>query len=848
MNSSKGNKISRPASRCFGRIRWAAGAAMALMATEAWAVADVRVEVGGAGQAVGSAAVTLTGPDGTSQTVRDDDRDGVVVITPRGAAGLYSVTVTLDGSSQTQRVNVGEEGTARVAFGASAAGLVAASVDADSAFEQIFVYGARRRATLAIETGASLQVLAGEVVQDMAIRDVEQLTFYAPGTSVNGGQVGFLSIRGVGNDSFSAGTEGSSAFYVDGIYRPRITSVLTDIADVETAEILRGPQGTQFGRNSLGGAINVITRGPTEEFEAEAEAWAGSFDMFRVQGGMSGALAPGRINGRIFVAKEVRDGFIENVSPVGEAPDTLDNKDVITVRGGLDFILDENVTFELRGDWLKSRDTGRVQPIVSGDLRLLNQGAIIPFDDIRKAALDLEPFQDIDDWGLSGTFNIDLDGLVEGLTLTSLTSFREFDNLFQLDGDLTQLNVSTLLFDMSSNYLQQEFLFNYDSGGKWQGIFGLFYFHEKADFVFDINAPFVDNVPPPAVNVLQTEAIKTNAIAAFTDWTWQTSEKLALNAGVRLSWEEKQHDTRVVVGPIGAPFVFNDTGQLIDTENWTAFTPRVSVEYTPNDEHLFYALVSRGFTAGNYSIGQLEPVNPEFAWNYEVGHKAQLFDGRLQTSISLFWMELTDLQVELIGENEFDVTTPMTANIGEARNRGIEFEARMQPAPWLRLSTAVTHLDAKFQRGFAVIEVDGDTFQELILDGNRQTQSPKWSASNSIEVDIETANLGIGGQALLRFEHQYVGEQFAGGNNLGVLNRDADIIEAVNVLNARLTYTFPNERWSMSVVGLNLTDELIISRLTGTEADFQILEPDLVTQSKLPGDPRTWAVVLRFKY
>lgn len=718
----------------------------------------------------------------------------------------------------------------------------------DAPFEEMIVYGVRRRATLATETGASVQLLSGDVIQNMAIRDVEQLTFYAPGTSVNGGQVGFLSIRGVGNDSFSAGTEGSSALYVDGIYRPRITSVLTDITDVANAEILRGPQGTQFGRNSLGGAINVITRGPTDEFEAEAEALAGKFDQFRIQGGMSGPLLADRVNGRIFVMKEVRDGFIENISPVGEAPRTLDNKDVITVRGGLDFLLSDTVTFEVRGDWLKSRDTGRVQPIVSGDQRLLDQGAIIPFDDIRKAALDLEPFQNIDDWGISGRFEINLDSVLEGLTLSSLTSFREFDNVFQLDGDLTQLNASTLLFDLGSNYLQQEFLFSYDSGGDWQGIFGIFYFRENADFVFDINAPFVDNVPPPAVNVLQTESVTTNALAVFSDWTWQATSQWALNAGLRFSWEEKQHDTRVVVGPIGAPFVFSDTGQLPDTEDWTAVTPRVSVEYTPNDQHLFYALISRGFTAGNYSLGQQDPVDPEFAWNYEIGHKAQFLDGRLQTSISLFWMELNDLQVELIGENEFDVTTPVTANIGEARNRGVEFEARMSPAPWLRLSTAVTFLDAQFLRGLAVIEVGDGTFQELTLDGNSQTQSPKWSMSNSIEVDIPMDELAFGGSALLRFEHQYVGDQFAGGNNLGVLNRDADVIEDVTILNATLTYTFPDPRWNVSLVGLNLTNEVVISRLTGTEADFQVLEPDLVTQSKLPGDPRTWAVVLRVTY
>lgn len=712
----------------------------------------------------------------------------------------------------------------------------------------LIVEGVRRRATAAIETGASVQVLGGEQINDMAVRDVEQLTFYAPGTSVNGGQVGFLSIRGVGNDSFSAGTEGSSAFYVDGVYRPRITSVLTDVIDVERAEILRGPQGTQFGRNSLGGAINVIRKGPSDEFEAEAEASVGSFDMFRVQAGMGGPIIEDRLEARVFGMKEVRDGFIDNIAEVGTAPRTLDNKDVTAFVGSLDYHVSDQVTFEVRGDWLKSRDTGRVQPLVSGAQRLLDLGATIPFDDIRQAAIDTEPFQNIDDWGISGALAIDLEGWLPGLSLRSSTSRREFSNLFQLDGDLTDLNASVLVFDLDSKYLQHETLFSYDNGGSLAGIFGVFYFHEKADFKFDIDVPFVDNTPPPAVKVFQTEQVETQAVAVFADWKLQATENFAFNAGVRYSWEQKDHDTRVTVGPIGAPFFFSDSGQLIDLEEWTAFTPRIGLEYNLTDNQLLYGLVSRGFTAGNYSIGQLEPVDPEFAWNYEVGHKATFFDGALETSLSLFWMELRDLQVELIGENEFDVTTPVTQNIGEARNRGVEFGARAAPSDWLRIETAITYLDAVFQKGSAVIEIDEDIFQELTLDGKRQTQSPLWSASTGVEAEFSTSGLGIPGRGRLRFEHQYVGAQFAGGNNLGVLNRSVDRIDSVNVLNARFDYEFPGAQWMISVLGQNITDEVVISRLTGTEADFQIIEPDLVEQSKLPGDPRTWSIVLSFRY
>ncbi|WP_405240793.1 TonB-dependent receptor [Lentisalinibacter orientalis] len=717
----------------------------------------------------------------------------------------------------------------------------------DRELTEIVVTGVRRRETVAIDTGASLQVLDGELFKEMNIQDVEQLTFYAPGTTVNGGQVGFLSIRGVGNDSFSAGTEGSSAFFVNGVYRPRITSVLTDVIDVGRAEILRGPQGTQFGRNALGGAVSITQRAPTDQFEAEFDASAGNYDLFRMQGGISGPLANTGAKGRIYAMKEERDGYIDNISPVGEAPRDLDNKDVTAVRGQLDLPLAETVDLALRADWLKSRDTGRVQPITSGDLRLLNQGAIIPYDDIRATALDVEPFQRIDDWGLSATVDVDLQGWMDGLTLTSLSSYREFDNLFQLDGDLTQLPASTLLFDLTSEYAQQEFLFSYDSGGAWQGVFGLFYFYENADFVFDIGAPVVANTPPENVQVLQTESVQTNASAVFTDWSYEFSEKLSFNFGARYTYEEKKHTTRVFVGLINPPIPFNDTGQLPDEDSWTDVSPRVGLEFKPTDNQLIYGLVSKGFTAGNYSLGQREPVEPETGYNYEIGHKGEFLDGRVQTSVTLFWMELEDLQVELIGENEFDVTTPVTANIGEARNRGVEFEIRALPAPWLSFSSAITYLDAEFLKGSAVIEVP-DGFQELSLDGKTQTQSPELSASTRFEFDLDPSAVGIPGSARLRLEHQYVDEYFAGGNNLGVLNREADIIESVNLINVRLAYTFPNERWTVAVVGKNITDELVISRLTGTEADFQTQPPDLVAQSKLPLDPRTWQIALSYRY
>jgi len=736
------------------------------------------------------------------------------------------------------------------AFSTSAFGQAAdeTSQDADDGrLEEVVVTGVRRKETLAMETGASLQYISGEQFKDMGIQDVEQLTFYAPGTTVNGGQIGFLSIRGIGNNSFSAGTEGSSALYVDGIYRPRITSVLTDIVDISGAEVLRGPQGTQFGRNSLGGAISVSTEAPSDEFTSEFTTWIGDYDMFRFQGGMGGPLTEGGTSGRLYVMKEERDGYIENISPVGEAPRTLDNKDVTAVRGSLRFDLGESTELVLRADWLESRDTGRVQPITSGDLRLLNQGAIIPYDDIRQTALDVEPYQNIDDTGISATFIFDLDGVRDGMTLTSLTSFREFSNLFQLDGDLTQLSAGNLIFDLDSEYVQQEFLLSFDAGDKVDGVVGLFYFHEEASFVFDIDTTLVPNTPPINLKVFQTEDIKTDAIALFTDWKWHYSPTWAFSAGLRYSWEEKSHDTQVQVGLITPPIPFSDSGLLQDTSDWDDFTPRISAEFTPSDNHLFYALVSKGFTAGNYSIGQKDPVDPEIAWNYEIGHKGTFFDGRLESSLSLYWMDLTDLQVELIGENEFDVTTPVTANIGEARNRGAEFELRALPLDWLQLSTAIAYLDAEFLKGAAVIEIP-DGFQELNLDGKTPTQSPEWSTSSAVQMNFDTNVFGTEGMALIRFEHQYVDEYYAGGNNLGVLNRDADLIDSVNLFNARLQYIFPGERFSLSIVGKNLTDEVVISRLTGTEADYLIQDPDMVSQSKLPGDPRTWALVLDYRF
>lgn len=713
----------------------------------------------------------------------------------------------------------------------------------ESRIEEVVVYGARRRETLLQQTGASIQAIDGDVFQEMGAESADDLSLYSPGVNIQAGQIGFLSIRGVKGNSFSAGTEGASSMYVDGIYFPRTVSVLQENADVDRVEVLRGPQGTQFGRNAMGGAINLITAKPTEEFEYGGLTRFGELNEQRFEGFVSGPIIEDRVLFRLHGQRATRDGQIDNIAEDTLAPRELDDQDVKSVRGHLEFRPNERTTFLISADWLESDETGPAQPIIKGGDDLLANGATIPFGDIRTTAIFFDPFQIVEDRGISGTFTYQVSDAWE---LKALASQRKMEHEFFIDGDLSDLESTSVSFDEVSEPFQGEVQLTYQ-GENIAGVFGLFYFREKNELDFAVEVPFVRSTEPPGLRIEQFEGNETNAFAAFTDWAWDFRPDLTLNLGLRWSWEEKDHLTGVSVNLINPPVNLSDTGPLFDNDSWTAFTPRVGLDYRPRDDRLYYVLVSRGFKAGGFNLGDPDPFDPEFLWNYEVGYKAAFFERALQTNLSLFWMELRDQQVEIVERDEFFVTSPRTTNAGETRIRGVELDLIARPNEWFTFDTALTYLDAEFLNFPAAVDVLGDLV-EFDLSGNRPTQTPRWHISSGVQLDFvpEEIGLNIGGNITFRLEHQFVDETFGQGNGIGELNRPNDTLPSYNIFNARLAYRFPNERLTVALLARNITDELRVIRLGNLEQEFD--PPESAPVSWMPAKPRLVALQLSYNY
>lgn len=709
--------------------------------------------------------------------------------------------------------------------------------------EEIVVYGARRRETLLQETGASIQAIDGTVFTAMGAESTDDISLYSPGVNIQAGQIGFMSIRGVKGNSFSAGTEGASSMYVDGVYFPRTVSVLEDIADIERVEVLRGPQGTQFGRNAMGGAVNMITAKPTEEFQIGALGRVGDYDERRMEAFVSGPVVEDSVLFRLHGLRGLRDGHVENIAEDTLAPDKLDDQDLKSVRGHLEFRPNDRGNLLISADWLETDETGPAQPIVSGGDDLLANGATIPYGDIRKTAIYFDNFQVVEDRGLSATFAYDLTDYWE---VKALLSQRKLDHEFFIDGDLTDLESTSVSYDETSEPFQGELQLTYQ-GQDVIGTFGLFYFKEENTLDFAVEVPFVRSTEPPGLRIEQFEDNETNAFAAFTDWAWDFRDDMTLNVGLRWSWEEKDHVTGVSVNLINPPINLSDTGPLEDSDSWTAFTPRIGLDYRPKDDRLYYALISRGFKAGGFNLGDPTPFDPEYLWNYEVGHKASFFNNTLQANLSLFWMELRDQQVEIVERDEFFVTSPRTTNAGETRIRGVEFDLFAQPTEWLSFNTGIAYLDAEFLEFPAAVEVLGE-YVEFDLSGNRPTQTPEWHLSSGIQFDFSPRQIGIelGGEVMVRIEHQYVDETYGQGNGIGELNRPNDKLPSYSIFNARLAYRFPDERFEVSLLGRNLTDELRVIRLGNLEQEYY--PPETAPISWMPAKPRLVALQFSFNY
>jgi len=676
-------------------------------------------------------------------------------------------------------------------------GVVFAADDGNdgSLFDEMIITAQKRESSLQ-DTPLSVSAMSGDMLEKVGITTIEDLQFFVPGITVTNDSMAIVNIRGIGTSAFGVATDPSVTVYVDGVYQPRPTTGYQDMFDIERVEILRGPQGVLFGRNSTGGTLNIVSKDASDEFEGAVGITLGNLNKRTFSGTVSGPLSD-KVRARATLLRNTRDGIYTDVV----TGDKYQDQDTFAGRGTLAFDLSDNFELVLRGDFNRERETGYPAVRASYAADIVAAGATIPLND-REVAFDTKPVSNTDVWGVSSTAT----WTGEAVGFKSITAYRESTVDQVIDADGTDLFLFDIGFQEQSKSFSQELQFYNTDAGRVDWMAGMFFLNE--DGVGGIDILFQNP------QIVIGESNVTTAYALFGQSTVHVTDRLRATAGLRYSYEKKKYVFSTAVNGTEV-----DSGSPNDS--WGAWTPRFAVDFDFSDDVMGYVSATRGFKSGGFQLGDAGSFDPEYLWSYEAGVKTSLMDDRLRANVGVFRYDYTNLQVvEFIG----GVAT--TSNAGKAIVKGIEGEFLARVSDNLDLNATVAYLDATY-----------DTFFEGGVDfsGNRLANSPKWSYSFGAQYTLDLTNQGS-----LTFRSDYAWRDTVDfkRNNLSQFRSNT-----YSLLNANVTYRSPDRLWEASVYGTNIGDTKYATYITvGRNAAGAA---DLNVPVTVRGAPRQFGFKLR---
>ena len=600
---------------------------------------------------------------------------------------------------------------------------------------------------------------------------------------------GQLTIRGIGANVLYAGSDPSSAMYLDGVYLARPAMAFVQFLDLDRIEVLRGPQGTLYGRNAVGGAMNLISKPPTNDFQASADLTAGNFGALRADARISGPLKRDRVMGSVAFARGVRDGYVRDL----EHPDhPLGGDDVTAARGQLRVVFDRRTNLLLSSDVDHQGGT----PLTFNKVLAVKPGFQVdnPPDlhDVRASAL---AWNRTLHYGASARLTT---ALTPSTTLVSLTAFRKLDFEFFVDADITELDLLTTHQHERQHQLSEEITISHQQPRlTWVG--GVFLFDEADHQTF-----WVDQ-PAARFQIRLDPRVDATSRAVFGQATVGLTSRLSATAGVRYTHEGKDIDNAGGRYSLDAPdlAVPGSVYGYSDSIAHSAWTPKIGLEMKLPNGALAYVSATRGFKSGGFnpsSTAAGRGYAPEWAWSYEGGWKGALMGGRSRFGVSAFVMDYTNLQVQTpIGIGVFDIRNAAAATI-----RGVEVENTSRIGRGIEAGGHVTWLDATYDQYIAVANsgATGD------VAGNRLNNAPEWAGRLWIEWsgDIgRSRRLSIAADATAQSTVFYT-----------PFNDSIQRQGPYGLLGARVEYGPSHRRWAVGAYARNLTNTDYITATFGT--------------------------------
>lgn len=709
-----------------------------------------------------------------------------------------------------------------LAFAPAAFAQDANAPEATATSDDEIIVTARRRDERLIDVPVAITAYSGEALSKAGAIDITDIGQTTPNTTleVSRGTNSTLSafIRGVGQQDPVSGFEQGVGLYLDDVYLNRPQAAVLDIYDVERIEILRGPQGTLYGRNTIGGAVKYVTKQLPEEFSLKIKGTLGTYDQADLVVTASAPIGDiFRVGGSI--ARLSRGGFGDNLTTGLENY----NKDVWAGRGTVELGgYGEPVLIRISGDYTKDKSAPRGGHRLIPSLRT-NAPVLDNVFDSRGGLND--PKQEIESYGLAMNVTAEL---TDTLTLRSISAWRKDTSATPIDFDaLPAVDVDVPGFYFNEQ-ISQEFQLLYE-GDRLKGLLGFYYLDATADTLFDVR---IFNTLAGLTAFTEAD-VDTTTFAVFGDATFDFTDQLSLSVGGRYTWDKREASIlrQNYLGggsPVfgGAGVAFGAPGTDFDGKrSFNKFTPRASLSFKPTPDHTLYASYSQGFKGGGFDprgVGVNAPdtdgngtrsddeiaaflsFRPEKVESYEVGYKGSLMDGAVNVAIAGFYADYTDVQIPgsvactVSGLPSF---CGVVSNAGKATFKGIEFEGRVRlgedlaaAGDRLTLSTALGYIDADYKEYVSNIggrPTDVSDFREV-------QNTPKWTASGTLAyaTPIGDGDLSFGTTLSYRSKTY----QFE------IPNPYIDQ-KGFAMLDASVVYTAPDDRWSIGLFGKNLTDK-----------------------------------------
>ena len=692
--------------------------------------------------------------------------------------------------------------------------------------EGAIVVTARRREETLVSVPIAVSAFSGEKLESQGAIDITDLANFTPNTTLEAsrGTNSTLTafIRGVGQQDPVSGFEQGVGIYLDDVYLNRPQGAILDIYDVDRIEVLRGPQGTLYGRNTIGGAVKYVTKMLPQDFALKIKGSYGTYDQ--ADGIISVSAPVGdmiRVGGAL--VRLSRGGFGKNLT-TGE--DNY-NKDVWAARGTFEMGgYGQPVLMRITGDYTKDNSNARGgHRLIPGQL----SGAPV-LDDVFDTRGGLaDPKQYVKSYGLSMNITAELS---DAVTLRSISAWRKDDSASPIDFDaLPAVDVDVPAFYFNEQ-LSQEFQLLYDSG-PLHGMLGFYYLDAKADTAFDVRL----FTTVAGLTAFTQADVDTETYAVFGDFTFDISQQLSISAGGRYTWDKRRADIlrqnylgggSPVFGGAGVAFGAPST-DFNGQREYKKFTPRVSISYKPTPDHNIYASYAQGFKGGGFDprgVGTNAPdlngngiredseiasflsFRPESVKSYEVGYKGNFMNGALYVAVAGFYADYNDVQIPgsvACTVSVGGVPTPsfcgVVSNAGKARFKGLEFESNARLAQdfltggdRLSLSTAVGYIDAEYREyvtNIGGVPTDVAAFRKV-------QNTPKWTASGTLGY---TTPVGDGSL--------YAGSTLSWRSKTYQFEIPNPYIDQKGyaLWDASIVYTAPDDRWTLGLHGKNLLDK-----------------------------------------